>query len=65
MEIKDIIATDEYKSIVEDYRGMCLWFASDPMHPKTASQLEWVLSSIESNGDMSAYKRAGRIRQWL
>jgi len=65
MTIEEIANSKEFRSLVEDYRGMCLWFANDVLHPKTRLQLEQVLSSIEANGDMSAYKKAGRIRQWL
>ena len=65
MTIEEIANSKEFRSLVKDYRGMCLWFANDVLHPKTRLQLEQVLSSIEANGDMSAYKKAGRIRQWL
>lgn len=46
---------------------MCLWFASAEAvaHPQNDLQLEQVLTSIEQNGDMSAFKRVGRIRKWL
>ena len=36
-----------------------------PLHPKDPVQLECILSSIETNGDLAAYRRVGRIRQWL
>ena len=65
MTIEEITKTDEFRSLVEEYRGMCLWFADDVLHPKSRVQMEQVLSSIEANGDMSAYKRVGRIRRWL
>ena len=65
MTIEDIVRSQEYRSVVEDYRDTCLWFANDVSNPKNRLQLEQILSSIEANGDMAAYKRAGRIRQWL
>lgn len=65
MGIKEIIETEEYKSVVNDYRGTCLWFAGDVLHPETDIQLEQVLDAIETNGDMAAFKRVGRIRKWL
>ena len=65
MTIEDIAKSKEFRSVVEDYRGMCLWFAGDVLHPKNRVQMEQVLSSIEANGDMAAYKRVGKIRQWL
>lgn len=65
MTIKDIVSSKEYRSVVEDYRDTCLWFAGNVFEPKDRLQLEQVLTSIESYGDMAAYKRVGRIRQWL
>jgi len=65
MTIKDIADSKEYRSVVEDYRDTCLWFAGNVFEPQDRMQLEQVLSSIESYGDMAAYKRVGRIRKWL
>lgn len=65
MTIEDIVKSPEYRSVVADYRDTCLWFANDASAPKDRLQLEQVLSSIEANGDMSAFKRTGRIRRWL
>lgn len=65
MSWQDIVKTEEYKSVVTDYRATCLWFAGDVLHPETDVQLEQVLDAIETNGDMAAFKRVGRIRRWL
>ena len=65
MTVEEIIRTDEYQSVVKDYRDVCLWFANGVERPSNEVQLEQVLSSIETYGDMNAFKRAGRIRQWL
>jgi len=65
MLLKDVICSNEYKSVVSDYRQTCLWFANDVFHPQNEVQLEQVLSAIEANGDMTAFKRVGRIRKWL
>lgn len=65
MVLKDIVDSEKYQSVVNDYRDRCLWFAGDVSHPKDRLQLEQVLSSIESNGDLAAYRRVGEIRQWL
>lgn len=65
MTIEEIVASPEYKSIINDYRDTCLWFAGDVLHPSTDVQLEQILTSIETYGDMLAFKRAGRIRKWL
>ena len=65
MSPEDIAKTEEFRSIVDDYRDTCLWFAGNVYNLHNRLQIEQVLSSIEANGDMAGYKRAGRIRQWL
>lgn len=65
MTVEEIIQTPEYISVVDDYKDACLWFAPECHHPRTGVQLEQILTSIERNGDVNAYKRVGRIRKWL
>ena len=65
MDVKDIVESEEYKSVVRDYRDVCLWFADLSRPPQSEVQLEQILSSIETYGDMEAFKRTGRIRKWL
>ncbi len=65
MTVQEIVQTPQFRSVVADYRDTCLWFANDPEHPADFIQLERILSEIEKNGDLAAFKRAGRIRQWL
>ena len=65
MTVEEIIKTPEYISVVDDYKDVCLWFSPESYHPHTGVQLEQILTSIERNGDVNAYKRVGRIRKWL
>ena len=65
MDIQEIVNSEAYKSVVRDYRDVCLWFADLSKPPSNEVQLEQVLSSIETYGDASAFKRVGRIRSWL
>lgn len=65
MTIREIAESEEFRSVVNDYRDTCLWFANDVDHPSDRLQLEQILSSIEANGDAAAFRRVGRIRQWL
>ena len=65
MTVEEIIKTPEYISVVDDYKDVCLWFSPECYHPQTGVQLEQILTSIERNGDLNAYKRVGRIRKWL
>ena len=65
MDIREVVGTEEYQSVVRDYRAQCLWFADGCENPQTDVQLEQILNAIETYGDMNAFKRVGRIRQWL
>lgn len=66
MTIQEIAQSKEYRDIVKEYRDTCLWFADDKVYaPQDIRQIEQVLSAIEANGDLEAYKRVGRIRKWL
>ena len=65
MTVEEIIKTPEYISVVDDYKDVCLWFSPECYHPHTGVQLEQILTSIERNGDINAYKWVGRIRKWL
>jgi hypothetical protein len=65
MTVEEIVQTPEFQSVVRDYRTTCLWFANKPESPVNELQLEQVLTEIEKNGDMEAFKRVGRIRKWL
>ena len=65
MTVEEIIKTPEYISVVDDYKDVCLWFSPECYHPHTGVQLEQIITSIERNGDLNAYKRVGRIRKWL
>ena len=65
MTIKEIVESEDYKSVVKDYRDVCLWFADLSKPPQNEVQLEQVLSSIETYGDANAFRRVGRIREWL
>ncbi len=66
MTVQEMAQSKEYRDIVKEYRDTCLWFASDKVNePQDLRQIEMVLSSIEANGDMEAYKRVGKIHKWL
>ena len=61
MTVEEIIKTPEYISVVDDYKDVCLWFSPECYHPHTGVQLEQILTSIERNGDLNAYKRLEQI----
>lgn len=65
MSVEEIAKTEEYRSIIADYKDTCLWSAAGYDAPKSVAQLDYFLKCIETYGDMAAFKRTGRIRQWL
>ncbi len=65
MTIREIAESEEFRSVVNDYRGMCLWNFPEDFMPKNERQIEMVVDRLEHYGDLSAYRRAGRIREWL
>ena len=65
MSVEDIAKTEEFRSIVEDYRGMCFWFMADDWFPNDKRGYEMAAENLEHYGDMRAYRKAGEIRQWL
>ena len=60
----EIAESPEYRSVVEDYRPTCLWYMGDALKPRTAGQVEQVLSAIERYGDLEGFRRVGAIRKW-
>ena len=65
MTVEEIAKSDEFRSVVEDYRDTCLWYMNRVLRPENDLQLEQVLTAIENNGDLAAFKRVGEIRKWL
>ena len=65
MTIKDIVASHEIHSVVDDYRSMCFWNMAEDFYPSNARQLQIVVDDLERYGDMAAYRYAGKIRKWL
>jgi len=65
MTIEEIVQTDEYQSVIADYKDTCLWSATGYEHPHSRTQLDYLLGCIATYGDAAAFKRVGKIRQWL
>ena len=51
--------------LVDEYRHRCLWFLREDYYPITDDDRIRVLDSIARHGDVTAYRRASEIRQWL
>jgi hypothetical protein len=52
-------------ALVDEYRHRCLWFLRADYYPTTDEERLRVLAQIERNGDREAFRRAGKVRQWL
>ena len=53
------------RTIVDQYRGRCLWFLRSGYYPETIAEAERVLEAIQRYGDREAFQRAGEVRRWL
>jgi hypothetical protein len=51
--------------LVDEYRTRCLWFLRPDYYPATQEEQLRVLGYLERYGDVTAYQRANRLRQWL
>jgi hypothetical protein len=51
--------------LVDEYRSRCLWFLRQGYYPETTDEAIRVLDSIQSHGDLQAFKRAGELKQWV
>jgi len=65
MNVEEVINSEELKSVVEDYRGMCFWNFSSDFLPRTREEVVFALDNLENYGTLDAFRRARRIRQWL
>ena len=65
MTVDEIIRTPEWRSLLDDYRTMCFWNVAEDFLPQNERQLLFALDNLERYGTLDAYRRAGRIREWL
>ena len=65
MTVEELILNNDFRSMVENYRGMCLWSLPEDFMPKDAGQLRILAENMERYGDLRAYRKAGEIRGWL
>jgi hypothetical protein len=52
-------------ALVDEYRVTCLWFLHEGYYPQTTADACRVLESIEKHGDVTAFRKAAELRQWL
>jgi hypothetical protein len=51
--------------LVDEYRTRCLWYLREDYYPQTPAEACRVLESIEKHGDVIAFRKAAKLRQWL
>ena len=52
-------------ALVDEYRTRCLWFLREDYYPQTSTDALRVLEYIERHGDVTAFRKAATLRQWL
>jgi hypothetical protein len=55
----------EIDRLVDEYRLACLWYLRPDYYPRSDSERVRVLEAIARHGDVAAFRRAARLRQWL
>jgi hypothetical protein len=55
----------EIDALVDEYRTRCLWFLRSDYYPRSVQERIRVLDAIARQGDLAAYRRAARLKQWL
>ena len=53
------------RGLVDDYRGRCLWFLRPDYYPEGVREVLRVLDAIERHGDLTSFRRAAEVREWL
>ena len=65
MSFDEYINGEEVRTLIDDYRAMCLWYLDDDFLPQNYEELLGILDKVERYGDLAAYRRVARIREWL
>jgi hypothetical protein len=61
----DTPAMERVRNLVDEYRVECLWFLRPDYYPQTEAEACSVLSKIEQYGNVTAFRKAAKLRQWL
>ena len=65
MTVKEIVESEAFKSVVEEYRSMCFWNMDENFFPSNKREVILALDNLEKYGDMKSYRLAGEMRKWL
>ena len=65
MTVEEIVNSEAFKSVVEDYRSMCFWNMDADFFPSNKREVLLALDNLEKYGDMKSYRFAGEVRKWL
>jgi hypothetical protein len=52
-------------ALVDECRGVALWFLRLDYYPRTDDERRRVLLAIQKHADVEAFKRAARLQEWL
>ena len=65
MTVKEIVKSEEFKSVIEDYRSMFFWNMDENFFSPSKREVLLALGNLETYGDMRSYRLAGEIRKSL
>lgn len=54
-------ADKKIMDLVDEQRMRCLWYMPDNYYPASTARKLAVLKKIQSNGNLEAYKKAGKL----
>lgn len=55
----------ELRALTDEYRSQCLWWMPPDYYPESREAALRVLERIQRFGDVEAFKRAGKMKEWL
>lgn len=58
-------ALDHVRELTDAYRVTCLWFLREDYYPQTIEEALIVLDAIARHGDVAAFQRVAKAREWL
>jgi hypothetical protein len=59
------VIAETVNRLTDEYRSRCLWFLRADYYAATDAERLRILDYIGRHGDLTAFKRAGEVRQWL
>ena len=65
MTAQEEMIIEQINELADEYRTRSLWFLREDYYPQSTSEALQVLDYIERHGDVTAFRKAATLRQWL